>query len=196
MKFIISLVILIFSLQYLAKAEDIRDFQIDGMSIGDSILLNYSEDQVFKIINSGSFYDQKGKYYEAYFMPKNNSNYDYIKITWKQNDKNYKIYGIGGIIEFHKNFTKCIDKQKIIIKDIENLFYKAKKTDYGKNKSVYDETGDSYFIETNFEFENGDIARIYCSYWSDKMYKEKNYVHTLNFLLNSAEFLNFLRENY
>ena len=38
MRIILSIFILIFSLQSWSKAEDIRDFEIEGMSIGKSVL--------------------------------------------------------------------------------------------------------------------------------------------------------------
>ena len=38
MRVFLSILILIFSLQSLTYAEDIRDFQIEGMSVGDSLL--------------------------------------------------------------------------------------------------------------------------------------------------------------
>ena len=34
----ISIIILIFSFQSLSKADDIRDFEIEGISVGDSLL--------------------------------------------------------------------------------------------------------------------------------------------------------------
>ena len=196
MRIFILLLILIFSLQSWTKADDIRDFEIDGMSIGDSILENYNKDEIENKISNRTAYDQKGTYYEAYFLPKDQNNYDYIKITWKQKDETYKIYGIGGVIEYPDNFDECLAQQKKIIKEIEDLFENTKRNDYEKHPSVYDPTGDSYFIETNFEFENGDTARVYCSHWSKKMFEEKGWVHELSFLLNNDEFLRFLEKNY
>ena len=38
MRIILSLLIIIFSVQPWTKADDIRDFEIEGMSIGDSLL--------------------------------------------------------------------------------------------------------------------------------------------------------------
>ena len=67
--FILSL-ILIFSLQSWTKADDIRDFEIDGMSIGDSILVNYNKDEIENKISNRNVYDHEGAYYEAYFLPK------------------------------------------------------------------------------------------------------------------------------
>ena len=44
MRIFLAIVILIFSLQSWTKADNISDFQIDGMSIGDS-LLNFANKQ-------------------------------------------------------------------------------------------------------------------------------------------------------
>ena len=195
-RFFLTLLILILSFQSWTEADDIREFEIDGMSIGDSILLNYNKDEIENKISNRNVYVHKGAYYEAYFLPKDQDNYDYIKITWKQTDKTYEIFGVGGVIEYPDNFNECLVKQKKIINEIENLFENTKRNDHEKHPSVYDSTGDSYFIETNFEFVNGDTARVYCSYWSKKMFEEKGYVHTLSFLLNTDEFLTFLEKNY
>ena len=52
MKIILAILVLIFSLQSLTKADDITDFEIEGMSIGDS-LLNYISDNQIKKNKSG-----------------------------------------------------------------------------------------------------------------------------------------------
>ena len=46
MKVFISILILIFSLQSLTKADDIRDFEIEGISIGDSLLEKISQKDI------------------------------------------------------------------------------------------------------------------------------------------------------
>ena len=42
MRIFLSVLILIFSFQSLTKADDIRDFEIEGISIGDSLLDHFS----------------------------------------------------------------------------------------------------------------------------------------------------------
>ena len=54
---LLLILILTFSLQSLTKADDIRDFQIEGMSIGDSALDYFSKDQITK--NSRNYYKNK-----------------------------------------------------------------------------------------------------------------------------------------
>ena len=48
MKFFLSILILIFCLQSWTKADDISDFQIEGMSIGDSALDYFSKEEISK----------------------------------------------------------------------------------------------------------------------------------------------------
>ena len=46
MRIFLSVLILIFSLQSWSKADDISDFEIEGMSIGDSVLKYYSKKEL------------------------------------------------------------------------------------------------------------------------------------------------------
>ena len=46
MKKLLLIFVLLFSFQSLTKADDIRDFEIEGMSIGDSLLDYFSEEEI------------------------------------------------------------------------------------------------------------------------------------------------------
>ena len=48
MRVFIAVLVLIFSLQSWTKADDISDFEIEGMSIGDSLLKYVSVDEIKK----------------------------------------------------------------------------------------------------------------------------------------------------
>ena len=55
MRIFLAVLVLISSCQSLAKADDIRDFQIEGMSIGDSLLDYFNEDEIklqFRIVKT------------------------------------------------------------------------------------------------------------------------------------------------
>ena len=45
-KRLLLILILTFSFQSLTKADDIRDFQIEGISVGDSLLDYFSENEI------------------------------------------------------------------------------------------------------------------------------------------------------
>ena len=90
MKTLLTLFVLLFS--SLIFAEDISDFQIEGMSVGDSLLNYFSEE---KIINSKQN-DIVGKFYYTELRDKKIKIYDLVQVYLKSNDDNYKIYGING----------------------------------------------------------------------------------------------------
>ena len=46
MKIFLTILIVIFSLQFWGKADDIRDFQIEGISVGDSALNYFSKSEI------------------------------------------------------------------------------------------------------------------------------------------------------
>ena len=54
MKKLLLILILTFSFQTLVKADDVEDFQIEGMSIGESLLNYMDENIIIEKINSKS----------------------------------------------------------------------------------------------------------------------------------------------
>ena len=51
MRIFLTVLVLIFSLQSWTKADDIRDFEIEGISIGDSLLDHFSKSNIEKEIS-------------------------------------------------------------------------------------------------------------------------------------------------
>ena len=56
MRVFLAVVVLIFSFQSWAKADDIRDFEIEGISVGDSLLDYFSEESIKQKIKTGFYY--------------------------------------------------------------------------------------------------------------------------------------------
>ena len=56
MRIFIAALVLIFSLQSWTKADDIRDFEIEGISIGDSLLDYFDEIEIKSSYENASFY--------------------------------------------------------------------------------------------------------------------------------------------
>ena len=59
MRVFIAVLVLIFSLQSLTKADDIRDLEIEGMSVGDSLLDYYSQSEINEALKNPSYYKSK-----------------------------------------------------------------------------------------------------------------------------------------
>ena len=62
MRVFIAVLVLIFSLQSWTKADDIRDFEIEGISIGDSLLDHFSENEIKKSLNDKLAYPASDKF--------------------------------------------------------------------------------------------------------------------------------------
>jgi hypothetical protein len=122
MRLFISVLVLIFSFQSLVKADDIRDFQIEGMSIGDSFLDFMNESEIKN--KSSEIYYYKSRKYVYYFYPSLDflKTYDGIQITIKGNDKDYKIHGLDGVINFKNDINSCHKKQNEIKKELDEIF--------------------------------------------------------------------------
>ena len=123
MKRFLAILILIFTLQTPSWADDIRDFQIEGMSVGDSLLDYFSEKEIEDNIQRTSFKNKKYTKFEMY-MHDSFKTYETVQVFFKKNDEKYKIYFVSGAL-FDKNINikNCKKKDEIaeeISKSISN----------------------------------------------------------------------------
>ena len=190
MKRLLLIFILAFSFQTLTKGDDIRDFEIEGISIGDSLL-----DYVGKnLIESKfkSFYPNSDKFYLIEFDGtelKLSDEYTYVSFHLKKNDNDFKIHSIKGMNIYDNELDACLGKKKIIVNSIKDSLNNPKETSYENNfDNIY---GNSKAYISDFETKSGFI-RIWCTNW-DKIWEDKNgWVDTININLSNDIFLNWL----
>ena len=108
MKKFILIFILCICFQSSIKADDIKDFEIEGISIGDNALKYFTVDEINKdkydIYTNIPYYVsffKAGSVYTSGFEI--SDTYDVIKLTFKKNDKTFAIYSLQGI-KYYKNF--------------------------------------------------------------------------------------------
>lgn len=132
MRIILITLALIFSLQSWSNADDIKEFEIEGMSIKDSLLDYFSENEIEKKINSSNtfFYNKDYMSISLSYKTGKFKVYDDVGAILKQNDKQYKIYSLEGtlIIE-SENIEDCYKKQNSIAKEIEKIIDSKYKRD-------------------------------------------------------------------
>ena len=189
------LFLVLFSFQTPSWADDIRDFQIEGMSIGDSLLDYFTEEKIKdKLKDKKTYYYKNNKYATIGFNKISSDQiYERIVVTIKPKDNKYIIYEIRGEITFHNNIDDCLDRQKIITNEISQLFKNLKFKDR-KVKHGVDKTGKSIVYSKELEFENKDEIRIGCLDWSAEMTKKNNWKDGLWVLLASDELLTWVTE--
>ena len=116
---IILILFVIFNFQSWTFADDIRDFEIEGMSIGDSLLDYFSK----KKIDQEQFFEAEqgdNKEVARFYIREKKGNYDWITISYKTSDKRYTIIELSGCIFLP--FNECIKKRDKINNQVENLF--------------------------------------------------------------------------
>ena len=152
MKKLLLILILTFSFQTLTKADDIRDFEIEGMSIGDSLLDYFSEEEIKGNIMS-NYYKNK-KFTSVEFINDTRfTTYANVEFNYLTKDNNYIIQSISGAILCPKNFSKCEDLKRNIKSDISKQFKNLQKNSYNGNHSA-DKSGNSKFSHDLYEYKN------------------------------------------
>ena len=164
MKNIIFIFLFLLSLQSWTKADEISDFEIEGMSVGDSVLNYFNLSEIQKAEANVNYYQKSNKYKIIYFYSKTRELFDYINITLKDNDEKYIIYGIRGEKEIPLDI--CFKMKTEQVKGIENILSYVEKSEY---KSRYEKQyGNSNSHVTQFSFKDGSHIRIWCADYDDK----------------------------
>ena len=194
MKRLLTILILIFSFQTLTKAEDISEFEIEGMSVGDSLLDHVSKELILK--ENQNVYDGQNNY-KVLFLEKPNFNlekYDALQIHFEINDRNYSIKGLDAFIYYENDIENCYsDKTEIS----ESIFTATKADRIKKDKAIHpgDNTGKSTYERSSiFLKANSVTAEIEIICYDNS--KEFIYTDKLSISLYSDEYGDFLYDYY
>jgi hypothetical protein len=189
------LFLILFTLQTPSLADDISDFQIEGMSIGDSLLDYLSEEKINKKKNS---YSDKGyiyksrDFYSLLFNLAKFETYEFVQIHLKDNDKKYKIFNINGVNFYKQNIDKCYSAFDSIEKEFDLMFKNARKVNKKKRPHIFDKSGKSTTTDVYYYFDDKAFVSIVCTDWSDEI--TKSYKEFDNFAVEiaSSEFSKWL----
>ena len=201
MRIFIAVLVLIFSLQSWTKADDIGDFQIEGMSIGDSLLDYFSEELIEKEKNSPYvFYYKNNKFVDLgigdgkdFFLKKKLEVYYDVGVTVKPNDKKFKIYAIDGRLFCIDDINICMSKKENIVSELIDFFGEEANHETFESNHAFDKTGNSKTYNTTFFFKShDDMVRVTVYDWSEKMSDENEYYDNLKVEISSEEFINFM----
>ena len=197
MKRLLTILILIFTLQTPSQADDIRDFQIEGMSIGDSLLDFLSEEEIEKKINHNTSYWYPNKTFVSIGTMSESEKYkiyEDVGIIIKPNDKKYIIYALEGTFYFDDKIDKCYKKQKEIVKDLKEMFSNTGSINEYDVKYLGDKSGKSKIRSVDILFKDKSAVRVVC-YDMSKELNDDNNPDALYAIINSSEFMIWLNEN-
>ena len=188
-KILISLIVF-FSSSVLA--ENISDFELKGISVGDSVLNFYSQDE----INNGLIteYPNSKKIIELSIIEEEHDDFEQMNFSVYSNDDKYIILSLSGYMRFNNKLEECLIKKDGIendilkILDIENI-------EIDEYTYQYDKIGDgkNYAYITDYDLSDGSI-RIYCNEWSDssKSLEQYNFNDSLTVSVSNNVYLDFI----
>ena len=161
------------------------------MSVGDSLLDLYSEDEIKE--NTLPYFKSKRKYYVVGIID-NLKKYDQVEIYLKSNDKSYEIKTIlAGV--FSDDFNKCINDKKEIVKKLDKIFINVEKMSDSKNHEA-DPTGNSKQNIDQYNINYPDHIRVECTKFSQQMKNDGLARNSLNIVVMSKEINDWIASGY
>jgi hypothetical protein len=190
------LFLILFGFSAPSFADDIRDFQIEGMSVGDSLLNHLSKEEIITEIkkNKPAYNYLTDKFGEVYiFNDENFKTYKRASFFVKPDDTNYIIYSVRGMLDYIEDIDGCLSKQKEIENEITKIL-----TEFDKRKSNFksrrDPSGQSTFNQIIFKFKTGDEISISCSNWEESLRKKNNWTEGLSVIVEKKEVIDWIRK--
>ena len=169
MKKILGIVTLGLLLSTSAYTDDIKDFQIENISIGDSALDYFTEAQLEN--SEQDWFNYSHKEYSTSLVA-GKGIYDWFLISYRSDDDNFIIEGLAGILVKKKyDDDECNKELDTTALDISKLF---KNTKQGKKKlykvvynprEIFQKTapsGKSILTSISFDFKNEGKIILSC----------------------------------
>jgi hypothetical protein len=196
MKKLLLILILTLSFQSLTKADDIRDFEIEGVNIGDSLLDYFTKEKIES--STKTTYPNK-KFYDIHITVESDQ-YDQLTYTVKNGDDYFTIEQLSGDKFYYqtdsdKNIDKmhlaCLKQKDEISKQFENMLSVNKKIDYEHIYKTVDD-GKSFSVVTDFNFDDGSAIRIYCNKFTKETIIKRNFFNGLSVSISPIKIINWL----
>ena len=190
---LLLVLILTLSFQTWTKADDIKDFQIEGMSVGDSLLDHMDKDLIIKAMKSEFSYSYEKEFISisTWSIRDKFKTYDDVGIILDLTDKKYEIFALEGILYMKDNdIDKCYKKQNEIADSIK----KSLNLDEGYTFFAPKNELSSHHLSvksTDFDLNGGGVVRTIC-YEIKKEAKKNSDYHLLYVVVNSPTFWKYL----
>ena len=188
------LVIIVLSLYLItpSQADDITDFQIEGISVGDSLLQFFEKSQLEKNNSQVQYPNNK---YTILWLKKltfNLKTYDALTIAYETYDDKYHVHSIIGSIYFNE-INQCLKKMREIDKELSITFQNSNRIFAEKQKHSYDKSGESTLTGSIFLLKSGDDVQNTCYDWSKRLQKIENRDDELGVSLSRKSFTDWVK---
>jgi hypothetical protein len=189
MKKLLSIFIITFIFQSCLKADNTKDFQIEGISVGDSLLNYFSNEQIRKF---GKVTYPSSDKFVGWETSEDITFKDYDAMTYhvKSKDKTFEIFSMKGMLLYPNKLKECLNKKKEITKVVRENFNHI--DEYSYQDDFGKKLGKSIAHITDFDLADGGAIRIWCSVWDKENQESKYWADTLNVSAGTKPFFDFL----
>ena len=187
-KIFFTVFFIILSLQSFSRADNIKEIELDGMSLGNSLLNFTSENEIKK--NKLNYFEDERQYYVV-FYDKNLSRFDDMEIYLKTNDKKYIMKSINAGL-YPKNLNECLETKDKIKKEISS----AINVDFVDASYTHNYYTNSY-INGDVAFLDGGFISLDCMFFDAKDKKKfTSLVDNLSVTLSLNEINDWIDTGY
>ena len=186
MRKILGIVVLFLLMSTSAYTDDIKDFHIENISIGDSALDYFTEDQIEN--SELDWFNYSHKEYSTSLVA-GKGIYDWFLISYKSDDDNFIIEGLAGILVKKKyDDYKCNKELDTVALDISELFKNTKQGKKQLYKVIYnprkifqkpDPSGKSIVTSISFDFKDGGKIILSCYNMDKEANKNSNFMMSI-----------------
>ncbi len=184
----ILILITITLINFSVSANDINNFEIGPISLGQSLLDYADKDQIKSLKKKRQYKNDKYIRYEITKVV-TIDNYDFVDVMTKKNDENYIIEGISAAIRYNK-LNRCLEIKKEIQKNIESIL-EADEIQETEFPSVQDSTGESIIYGVQYYTKpapSNESIIVNCYHMTEK----SNVGRVLRVSVNTHEFSRFV----
>ena len=176
-------------------SNEIKELEIEGFSIGDSLLEHMSKKDILSEIKSNkSTYNYLTDEFGEVYLYKNYEKYDYLSFFVRPKDKNFIIYYIGGTIAYDDKIKQCLTKQKEVYKEISSQFNIIRKEE-DSFPFPWDSSGKSINHYISLFLKSGGEISISCAEFEKNIKIKNNYLDGLTVEISTREVSKWLRNH-
>ena len=183
MKKTLIILILIFTL-FGCERNYIKDFKIEGIALGDSLLDKYTKEEILKY--QRDYYTETQFAYSDFFSKDSTFEYEQIGAGYKREDNKFIIHAIEGFILYLSDMENCYIKKEEVIKNLSELL---KITEW--ENDIYTDNRGSYDLEY-IVLESGEYVTAGCYDWNKETETNLGWVDNLRVGITSEEWEDML----
>ena len=172
------------------KAESVKEYTIEGLKVGDSLLRSFSVDKIKEFYNYDHMpSDMKYRIVEITKEDMKMKTAQQIQLSYKTDDRNYVIQSVDGLF-LCNNEQDCQTIKASLEKHIRGIFKNIR----GKKTTMIhpdDPTGKSTVESVSFLMDDGQVEVQYYN-WS----KAVEYINNVRVAVSSNNIVSWSNSNY